>query len=73
MNRPLSASAPEPPADVKIALRKIGREHARILALVGKFISLARTGAECAGLSVLLDKIIMLSLSHYQTEEGLLK
>jgi len=58
MNRPLFASAPGPHADVKFALREIGREHARIFALVGKFNGLARAGAESSGLPVLLDKII---------------
>jgi len=73
MNRPLSAKVSGPPTDVKFALRKIGREHARILALVGKFIGQARSGAAYSGLLVLLDKIIMLSQSHHQTEDGLLK
>ena len=60
-------------ADLESELKKIGHQHAQIFTMVGKFISMARSGAEIAWLSVLLERIIVLTLDHCQDEENLLR
>jgi len=73
MRQPTLSFNPELDEEFESELRDLGREHARVFALVGKFINLVRAGAEASWLLVLLERIIMLILAHCQTEESLLR
>jgi len=64
---------PRHDTDLDHELIKISQEHAQIFVLVGKFMSIARSGGEISWLLVLLDRIIALTLSHCQDEENQLR
>jgi hemerythrin len=71
--KPIFSIHPWHDTDLDHELIKISQEHAQIFTLVGKFMSIARSGGEISWLLVLLDRIIALTLSHCQDEENQLR